>query len=263
VKSAPWTCLILPLPVIAAAPQYTLTDLGSIDYPGAGLGWQLPLNEPANYLPSLGGLPTANIVEASFPEVQVGNSAITGSGTNIPPTVHAALWKGNTITDLGTLPGAVPIAGEGASSNALAVNSLGDVVGYSKTQYPTYFTGFHNSTHAFLWHGGVMHDLGTLAGDPGYSSSAEGVNDSHEVVGKSDAILTADHSVVSRAFLYMGGALYNLYFQLVTRPPNIRLTDASGINCQGNIAATGVNLNSGEYHAYLLTRQGPPRNCPH
>jgi hypothetical protein len=41
------------------------------------------------------------------------------------------------------------------------------------------------------------------------------------------------------------------------------LTDASGINCQGNIAATGVDLDDGNYHAYLLTRQGPPRSCPH
>jgi hypothetical protein len=83
------------------------------------------------------------------------------------------------------------------------------------------------------------------------------------VVGTSNAILTADHSVVSRAFLYVGGAIYNLYFQVIKPPTNIRLTDASGINCQGNIAATGVDLDDGNYHAYLLTRQGPPRNCPH
>jgi probable HAF family extracellular repeat protein len=262
-KIARWLCLILPLPVIAAAPQYTLTDLGAIDYPGAGLGWQIPLNEPANYLPSLGGVPTVNIVEASFSEVQVGYSAIPGSGTTLPPTFHAALWKGNTVTDLGTLPGAVAIGGNGASSSALAVNSMGDVVGYSITQYQRYGGGGSNSSHAFLWNGGVMHDLGTLAGDPGYSSSAEGVNDTHEVVGTSNAILTADHSLVSRAFLYVGGTLYNLYFQLITPPANIRLTDASGINCQGNIAATGVDLDDGNYHAYLLTRQGPPRSCPH
>ena len=262
-KIALWLCLILPLPVIAAAPQYTLTDLGAIDYPGAGLGWQLPLNEPANYLPSLGGIPTVNILEASFSEVQVGYSAITGSGTTLPPTVHAALWKGNTVTDLGTLPGAAAVGSNGASSRALAVNSMGDVVGDSITQYQTYRGGFSNSTHAFLWNGGVMHDLGTLAGAPGYSSSAEGVNDTQEVVGMSNAILTADHSVVSRAFLYVGGAIYNLYFRVITPPTNIRLTDASGINCQGNIAATGIDLDDGNYHAYLLTRQGPPRNCPH
>jgi probable HAF family extracellular repeat protein len=262
-KIARWLWLILPLPVIAAAPQYTLTDLGAIDYPGAGLGWQLRLNETANYLPSLGGVPTVNIVEAGFSEVQVGYSAITGSGTTLPPTFHAALWKGNTVTDLGTLPGAVAIGGNGASSSALAVNSMGDVVGYSITQYQTFGGGGSNSAHAFLWTGGVMHDLGTLAGDPGYSSSAEGVNDTQEVVGTSNAILTADHSLVSRAFLYVGGTMYNLYFQLITPPANIRLTEASGINCQGNIAATGVNLDDGNSHAYLLTRQGAPRSCPH
>src|SRR5580692_1009997 len=136
-KIACWVCLILPLPVIAAAPRYTLTDLGAIDYPGAGLGWQLPLNEPANFLPSLGGVPTVNIVEASFSEVQVGYSAITGSGTTLPPTVNAAVWQGNAVTDLGTLPGAQAIGSNGASSRARAVNSWVDVVGDSITQYQT------------------------------------------------------------------------------------------------------------------------------
>jgi len=175
--------------------------------PGAGLGWQLPLNEPANSLPSLGGSPTINIVEASFSEVQVGYSAITGSGTTLPPTVHAAVWKGNAVTDLGTLPGAQAVGSNGASSRALAVNSIGAVVGDSVTQYQTYGSGFSNSTHAFLWDGGVMHDLGTLAGDPGYSSSAEGVNDTQEVVGKSSAILTADIRS-SRAPFFMWAALF-------------------------------------------------------
>jgi probable HAF family extracellular repeat protein len=60
-----------------------------------------------------------------------------------------------TITDLGTLAGYV-ISAAGAG-----INDAGQVVGYSPTSgafnvSPTY--------HAFLYSGGVMTDLGTLAG---------------------------------------------------------------------------------------------------
>ena len=73
-----------------------------------------------------------------------------------------------TVTDLGTLPG-------GTISAATAVNSFGQVVGYSDGP-PT--------SHAFLWskaHG--MRDLGTLfAGGPSWGA---GINDLGHVTGGS------------------------------------------------------------------------------
>jgi probable HAF family extracellular repeat protein len=107
-----------------------------------------------------------------------------------------------------------------------------------------------------------MQDLGTLA-DNSYGSTAEAVNDSHEVVGHSQALSSADGTVLTRAFLYANGTMYNLSFFLVNAP-TIRLTDATAINCQGNISAVGYDTTIGtdHPHSYLLIRQGSARNCP-
>src|SRR4051812_43738035 len=72
-----------------------------------------------------------------------------------------------TITDLGTLGG--------ASSSASALNDQGQVVGTSLTA--------SGQAHAFLYSGGVMADLGTLAGQN--YSRAQDINNAGNVVGAS------------------------------------------------------------------------------
>jgi hypothetical protein len=57
--------------------------------------------------------------------------------------------------------------------------------------------------------------------------------------------------------------MYNLTFYLVGGP-TVLLSDASAIDCQGNISAIGTPATggSGRPHSYLLVRQGAPRtNC--
>ena len=76
-----------------------------------------------------------------------------------------------SVTDLGTVGG--PNAEEGTNSYAYGINASGQVVGTS-------FISANNVTHAFLYSGGTMQDLGTLGGRQSY---AYGINASGQVVG--------------------------------------------------------------------------------
>lgn len=97
--------------------------------------------------------------------------------------------------DIGTLGGPF--------SYGNAINSSGQIVGYS------YTSDFYNSAnssyapHAFLYSAGSMTDLGTLGG---VTSIANAINDSGQIVGGSNIL--GDTSLY--AFLYSGGSMTNL-----------------------------------------------------
>jgi probable HAF family extracellular repeat protein len=119
-----------------------------------------------------------------------GNSLIAGTSDNGQidpllgfPETHAVIWRNGGITDLGTLGG-------GHESWGLAVNDEGDVVGFSQNTIPDPYAIFGpctgsqvcTQTRAFLWHKGVMHDLGTLGGSDAIASL---VNDRGQIAGVS------------------------------------------------------------------------------
>ncbi len=262
-------CLAMPLAAGATTPQFTVTDLGALSRPGGGLGWQQIEGQGDNRRPGLGGNPVSNVFYVTFNAtgLAAGTSSVAQPGDL--PSTEAALWNGDMVTGLGWLGGRSTAFG-GPNSTAFALNAVGDVVGWSDTSFDAFpQPAPYVASHAFLWNGGVMRDLGTLViptptlhyDSSNFNSSAEGVNDSHEVVGWADSISSADNSVLQRAFFYANGTMYNLTFFLVGSPP-IRLTDATSIDCQGNISAIGFALSGGGEHSYLLTRVGPPRNCP-
>jgi probable HAF family extracellular repeat protein len=251
-----------------ATPQFTLTDLGSITIAGSGLTWQAPQGTPAPpYFPSTASLAgyscyngAPSEIYAEYGNEAVGTTCITGPGT------HAAMWiwsgaSNPVLTDLGALPGAVGGASsDGPVSEAHGFNSVGDIIGGSDSQYPAYRDDFQEAHHAFLYNNEVMTDLGSIAGQ-NFSSEANSVNDSHEVVGTTNTISSVDGSILNRAFLYTNGTMYNLTFYEVGGP-TVLLTNALWIDCQGNIAAVGTPTAGGTTHAYLLVRQGAARACP-
>lgn len=78
------------------------------------------------------------------------------------PAQNAVVWRHAQITNLGTLKG-------GHESSAGAINSRGQVAGFSDNDVPDPFSllgflGLLTQTRAFLWANGVMQDLGTLGG---------------------------------------------------------------------------------------------------
>lgn len=141
---------------------------------------------------------------------------------------RAFLWQDGVMTDLGILePRDINNRGQivtrqdyilqdgvktrvgtlgGKETAAMAINDLGQVVGYSTTK--------SGDQHAFIWQDGVMRDLGTLGGR---SSSALAINDLGQVVGSSwindrDQVFE-DYTIRSgdsHAFIWQDGVMTDL-----------------------------------------------------
>jgi probable HAF family extracellular repeat protein len=182
----------------------------------------------------------------------------TDPNTAVSYGVHAFLYNGSSDRDLGALA----LSGDGSDdSEGDGINDLDEVVGTSTTAIAA--TNSLNqpcpdcgvASHAFLWRGGKMQDLGILASIPGWNSKADSINNSGEIVGWSDSIVNGEST--QRAFLYVGGQMLNLQFYIYDRDPDVRLTEAVGINCEGWIVANGFNVNSPDVNrAYLLIPRG-------
>jgi probable HAF family extracellular repeat protein len=163
------------------------------------------------------------------------------------------------MTDLGTLPG-------GTWSFARAINSSGQIVGYSATNGSIGF-------HAFFYSNGTMTDLGassqnifnysindagqvvftganghvflysngTLT-DLGVGGVAASINSSGQIVGASGG----------HAFLYSNGVISDL--NTLVSGPHPTFSFATGINDSGQIIVQGAGVDG---HAYLLTPKTP------
>jgi probable HAF family extracellular repeat protein len=184
----------------------------------------------------------------------------TDPNTAVSFGIHAFLYTGpGKMTDIGALA----LSGNGSDdSEGYGINDLNEVVGISTTAIPARSSNNQPcsdcgvASHAFLWRAGKMKDLGNLASIPGWDSHADSINDAGEIVGWSDSIVSG--ASTHRAFLYVGGQMLNLQFYIHDRDPNVRLTEAVGINDLGWIVANGFNINSPSVsRAYLLIPRVP------
>jgi probable HAF family extracellular repeat protein len=233
---------------VAGQPSYAVIDLG-VQRTGEGLQWvgQVFTPPPSDF-PLLPG--TTALVTAMNDVAAAGFSVVTSGG------YLATLWTfapggGVNVKSLGALA----TDSSYVASFAYGLNERGAVVGRSTVN------GSISLSHAFVWRDGIMTDLGTIPG-PAYQSQAEGINDYEEIVGWTNTIATTGQ-LLQRAFVYIGGRMYNLTFYEVGGPKAL-LADATAIDCQGNIAASGLPASGAtEEHSYLLIRQGAPRTqCP-
>ncbi|MCX5891291.1 MAG: HAF repeat-containing protein [Deltaproteobacteria bacterium] len=150
---------------------------------------------------------------------------------------RAFLYNG-AIHDLGMLPDPYNV-----SSNGYAVNAAEQVAGCSWG--PSF-------GHAFLYSGGVMHNLGTLVPAPGDGNSlAYGINDAGQVVGESFPNGGAHH-----AFLYGNGVMQDLNNLVQNLPANTVLNSARAINTAGQVAgsaAVKISQFTSHSHAFLYS----------
>ena len=153
-----------------------------------------------------------------------------GSSVASNGRLHAVLYgPGGSPTDLGTLGG--------PESHAYAINNNNQIAGYS-TLPVTYIDNYGNpyvveETHAFLYDGSAMNDLGKLSGVT--YSYASGINNIGQVVGWSGG----------NAFLYSGGVMTDLG---TLTGPDGGYSHAYGINDGGDVVGA----------AYLLGVQPDP-----
>jgi probable HAF family extracellular repeat protein len=197
-----FAALAIPVQLAAQHTRYKLIDLGTfggpasrLTDPGDGPGFQVlnnrgmlagsadtdktdPLCGPGCFLAhafrwdrgaltDLGTLPDGNFSGAGSINARGWVAGVSTIGDTDPlqggRVGHAVLWKGNAITDLGTLPG-------GIESGALQVKDGGQVVGFATINtIPDPFTSgmgspFAATTRAFIWQDGQMRDIGTLGG---------------------------------------------------------------------------------------------------
>lgn len=107
----------------------------------------------------------------------------------------------------------------GNSSRAWAINNAGAIVGLARNS--------SGISHAFLWQRGTMQDLGSLAGESGFSE-AFSLNAAGAVVGRS-----AIPEGGQRAFLWWRGEMRNL-----GTVNELRFSRANAINNSRTIVGT-------------------------
>jgi probable HAF family extracellular repeat protein len=275
--------LVLP-PAISSAQTYSIMDLA----PGSGFDDALAYGISQNGM--ITGVGTVSATGELHAFIYSGGAfqdlgtlgypygadgvAINSSGqvaaTGYGPGYHALLYSNGHVTRLGSI--------DGGSSEGLAINSLGHIVGRAQNgdggyQGFTYFGSFaalsvdtarglndsdqvvgsvgyywtyggyvHGVEHAFVLTGSSLVDIGNLGGGLRTSTEAYAINNTGQVTGYST---TADGSI--HAFRYTAGTMADLG----TFPPYY--TYGISINAGGDVAGNIETYVGGQVGAFLYS----------
>ncbi|HUI66607.1 MAG TPA: hypothetical protein VL087_00135 [Nitrospirota bacterium] len=182
--------------------------------------------QPSYLVIDLGGLGgTTSVGTTSVGEGINDNGQVTGQAAITSGYIHAFLYSGGTMTDLGTLGGTTSVGSD--------INNSGQIVGGAALTGDT-------AVHAFLYSGGIMADLGTLGGT---NSESQAINNSSQIVG--EANLTGD--TAQHAFLYSGGIMADLGTLGGTN------SFGFGINTSGQIVGVSDLSGDAASHAFLYS----------
>jgi len=154
----------------------------------------------------------------------------TGVCANVGPAscTHAVVWKHGSPKDIGGL---------GPANIGAAINNRGQVLGESLLPDGATF-------HSFVWHEGVITDLGTLPGNP--LTFPGGINNKGQVVGHSCDV--TDTFCV--AYIWEDGVMTDLNM-LVPPGLSVSLFLAGDINDQGEITGIAIDPVTGASPAFL------------
>jgi probable HAF family extracellular repeat protein len=169
----------------------------------------------------------------------VGISGICDQAVGRFSAIHAVMWQGNTVKNLGSL-------GVPAWNTPMAINQEGIVVGFANA--PGGGDPGNFNVHAFVWTPSTgMRDLGTLPGDT--TSQALGINDQGLIVGESCGASGC------RAVLWQNGKIVDMN-TLVAPGFTDQLVDANDINDEGVITGQSMNAASGVSSTFVAVPSG-------
>jgi probable HAF family extracellular repeat protein len=194
-------------PAAAATTAYTVTSLGT-----------LGLSSSPSSINATGEVTGSSLLTTLVP-----TPSCIPYGNHKPVCTehpyHGFVWSNGTLTDLGTL-------GSGNFSAGTAINSSGEVVGWTDTNADT-------GNEAAVWNGQKWTPLGLPQG-----SVVTGINDSGQIVGSVSNVTTG-----SQPFLDSNGTITYLPEPGFVASSNLGC-DAEAVNNHAQIAGTCWGYNS-------------------